>query len=52
MLRFLNTCYIIFNFFRFLRGAEEIGLKKLYKNGTIREFLVEDMNNFENSGKL
>ena len=33
-----------------LRGAEDFGLKKLYKNGAMREFLVEDMQNFRNSG--
>lgn len=37
---------------RFLRGAEEISLKKKYKNHTIRDFLVEDLNNFENCDNL
>jgi hypothetical protein len=38
---------------RFLKGAEEIGLKKRYKNEpTLSAFLVDDLNNFENSGKF
>ncbi len=36
---------------RLFEGAEEIGIKKLYKNGLVKDFLVEDLKNFENSGK-
>lgn len=35
---------------RFLEGAEEINLRKIYKNGTFREFLVDDLNNFLGHG--
>jgi hypothetical protein len=34
-----------------LAGAEELGLKKLYKNDLVKDFLVEDLKNFVNSGK-
>ena len=36
---------------RLFEGAEEIGIKKPYQNGLVKDFLVEDLKNFENSGK-
>lgn len=42
--------YLIWFVFRLLEGAEEIGLKKTYKNGLVKDFLVEDLRNFVNSG--
>ena len=38
--------------FRFLKGAEICGLNKKYKSGELKDFLVEDLENFENSGTL
>lgn len=38
---------------RLLLGAEEIGLKKKYKHSNqmnLRDFLLHDLKNFENSG--
>lgn len=34
---------------RFLKGAELIGLIKIYHNGELKEFLVDDCENFQNS---
>ena len=34
---------------RFLKGAELIGLIKPYHNGELKEFLVDDCENFQNS---
>lgn len=38
------------NFTSLLEGAEEIGLKKTYKNGLVKDFLVEDLRNFVKCG--
>jgi hypothetical protein len=35
---------------RLLKGAGEINLRKRYKNGVFREFLLADLNNFQRSG--
>lgn len=37
---------------RLLKGAELIGLKKTCKNGQIKEFLVDDLENFEGSDDM
>ncbi|CAF0803540.1 unnamed protein product [Rotaria sordida] len=35
---------------RLLLGAEELRIKKPYKNDTLHEFLISDIHNFKNSG--
>ncbi|CAF3286759.1 unnamed protein product [Rotaria sp. Silwood2] len=35
---------------RLLLGAEELRIKKPYKNDTLREFLISDIDNFDHSG--
>lgn len=37
--------------YRFLLGAEEMRIKKLYRDEALRDFLVDDLKNFKNSGK-
>lgn len=51
----MNKLMILFNnqiILSLLKGAEACGLKKMYKSGELKDFLVEDLENFENSGKL
>lgn len=51
----MDNRIILFNnriFLSLLKGAELCGLKKMYKSGELKDFLVEDLDNFENSGKL
>lgn len=35
-----------------MQGAEEIRLKKKCKDSMLRDFLVEDLKNFQNSGRF
>jgi hypothetical protein len=37
---------------RLLVGAEELQIKKSYKNKALREFIISDIDHFDNSGKL
>ena len=36
---------------RLLIGAEELRMKKRYKNKRLTEFLISDIDRFENSGR-
>ena len=37
---------------RLLRAAENMDLVKMYRDGTMRQFCINDLNNFKNSSKL